>query len=1215
MTFIEDIIDPTENIEGNGGNQFRQYARQVAQNQQGYNPLQNGGIQVAQNAVQNLGVQNGGNQNGLVVVPGIANQNGNGNIVAASAEGNGNGNRDRLSCSLLKRKKQGFNFKKKKFDFMAAAGNLDEIEEVNANCILMANLQHASTSGTQLNKALVYDTNGSAEVQVNDNSYDNDIYNMFTQEEQYMDLLEPIPEPQLMPQNDKHVTSVAPSMVQSRGRVETSFAPNEETRLGHNLFSVGQFCDADLEVAFRRNTCFIRDLDGLDLIQGNRTTNLYSINFYNMASASPICLMARATSTKSWLWHQRLTHLNFNTINDLAKNDLVSCLPKFKYAKEHLCSSCEQGKAKEPLTHPNLFQIQSSGFIWIYVVQCELQALMNDREDIDKLGAKGYIGFFIGYSANSVAYRVYNRRTKKIMGMMNVTFSELSAMAFEQNSSKHGIQSLTFGQFSSGLELTYAPSTITPQKPSERDLDILSEPLHNEYFGGQPSEAPRTVPTTLVIQNLQALTASMAIQDSAPTPTNSLNTTKSSHNVDEQSQQHAQQKGIIFYSQLHLLLIMFRMPCSREIYLSIFLPHLPLNARIEAIKIFLAYAAHKGFIVYQMDVKTAFLDGSLNEDVYVCQPKGFIEADHPSHVYKLKKALLTNPPVDSGFELTGFSDVDYAGCKDTFKSNSGEAQFLGKKLMSWSSKKQECTLLSTAESEYVSLSACCAQVLWMRTQLTDYDYHFNKIPIYCDSNKNRRDLPKDTPIDRLEVLSYDIGKRSKVRMGIMPTEIELTLEQTQQVTEGRGAAAVQVTSDKTDEEFTKIENNRDLADIQETNILIQGLLRHVFNILNQTRTGKEIWDNVELLMKGSGKSLKQKKKELFDEYEPFRAIGNESIHEYFVHVHKLINDMKITQLDILAHQMNTNFVNNLPPYWGKYVTNVKNNKDISAPAYVELYTYLKSYEPHALKTLKKQEQTSSNSRSHATVHDGQIVTETVQRKAPGNVGNIGTRGTQSYGQVTDNKGKLVICYNFHGEGHVSRQCKEKQRVKDSQYFKDKMLLIEAKEKGAVLDTKAEAFLADVECIAPYDQPLAITTTNNFEVSHEDAYDSDVDEGPHAAAAFMANLLSTSGTNGATTSHVNEVHIDNNQLFDNVNHLLAHEMHQEEQLDSDVESDIDENTITYHRYQLDSEVQNVPTEVSSVSPGEISMITILDDLRNQIDGYHEQYVWIRSNSQR
>nr|GEW40068.1 retrovirus-related Pol polyprotein from transposon TNT 1-94 [Tanacetum cinerariifolium] len=121
--------------------------------------------------------------------------------------------------------------------------------------------------------------------------------------------------------------------------------------LGHNLFLVSQFCDADLEVAFRRNTCFIRDLDGVDLLKGDRSTNLYTINLYDMASASPICLMARATPAKSWLWHQQLSHLNFDTINDLAKNDLVSGLSKFKYAKEHLCYSCEQGKSKRA-SHP-----------------------------------------------------------------------------------------------------------------------------------------------------------------------------------------------------------------------------------------------------------------------------------------------------------------------------------------------------------------------------------------------------------------------------------------------------------------------------------------------------------------------------------------------------------------------------------------------------------------------------------------------------------------------------------------------------------------------------------------------------------------------------------------------------------------------------------------------------------------------------------------------
>ncbi|GKB43131.1 retrovirus-related pol polyprotein from transposon TNT 1-94, partial [Tanacetum coccineum] len=117
--------------------------------------------------------------------------------------------------------------------------------------------------------------------------------------------------------------------------------------LGHDLFSVGQFCDSDLEVAFRRNTGFVRNLDGVDMLKRNHSTNLYIINLHKMAHASPICLMAHATSTKSCLWHQCLSHLKFDTINTLAKCNIVIGLPKFKYSKDHLCLSCEQGKSKK----------------------------------------------------------------------------------------------------------------------------------------------------------------------------------------------------------------------------------------------------------------------------------------------------------------------------------------------------------------------------------------------------------------------------------------------------------------------------------------------------------------------------------------------------------------------------------------------------------------------------------------------------------------------------------------------------------------------------------------------------------------------------------------------------------------------------------------------------------------------------------------------------
>nr|GFA11541.1 retrovirus-related Pol polyprotein from transposon TNT 1-94 [Tanacetum cinerariifolium] len=486
-----------------------------------------------------------------------------------------------------------------------------------------------------------------------------------------------------------------------------------------------------------------------------------------MASTSPSCLMAHASSTKSWLWNQLLSHLNFDTISDLARNDLVAGLLKFKYHKEHLCPSY-----------------------------------------IGKLGAKGDIGFFIGYSADSCAYRIYNRRTKKIMETMNVSFDELSAMAFEQCSSKPRLHSMTSGHISSGLDLTYAPSTITTQQPTEGELDLLFEAMYNDYIGGQQSATGRTDVDDL---NPNAMVDGNTFVNPFANSSTSVAASSSSQNVDpsnmhtfyqpypyefqwtkdhplEQELINGRKPDISFLhvfgalcypkndredigkfktqafeqrsSKLRLQMMASEQSSSKpdlqsmtsgHISSGLDLTYAPLTittqqpsegeldllfeamyddylggqpsatartegidfeesfalvARMEAIRIFLVYTAHKSFTVFQMDVKTTFWHGTLKEDVYVCQPEGFIDADHPSHVYKLKKALYglkqakpTEKHIkevkrifrylrgtvnmglwytkDFGFEVTGFSDADYAGCKDTFKSISSGAQFLG----------------------------------------------------------------------------------------------------------------------------------------------------------------------------------------------------------------------------------------------------------------------------------------------------------------------------------------------------------------------------------------------------------------------------------------------------------------------------------------------------------------------------------------------------------
>nr|GEX03483.1 integrase, catalytic region, zinc finger, CCHC-type, peptidase aspartic, catalytic [Tanacetum cinerariifolium] len=311
--------------------------------------------------------------------------------------------------------------------------------------------------------------------------------------------------------------------------------------LNHNLFSVGQFWDADFEVAFRKSTCFIRNLKGNDLLTGSHGTDLYSITLQNTNCPNLICLMAKASSSQAWLWHRRLSHLNFDTINLMSKNDIVVGLPKLKFVKDHLCSSCELGKAKRKSFYTKLtpsskrrghqaqvrvvrtdkgmkflnqtlhayFTIEGilhqtsvartpeqNGvvkrrnrtlveaartmlnatkvplFFWAEAITtaCFTQNrslviprhkktpyhIINDRkssvkffhifgsicyivrdgENLDKIKEKGDVCIFVGYSTQSRAYRVFNKRTRVNMESIHVNFDELPQMASDHISSE-----------------------------------------------------------------------------------------------------------------------------------------------------------------------------------------------------------------------------------------------------------------------------------------------------------------------------------------------------------------------------------------------------------------------------------------------------------------------------------------------------------------------------------------------------------------------------------------------------------------------------------------------------------------------------------------------------------------------------------------------------------------------------------------------------------
>ncbi|GJT74051.1 retrovirus-related pol polyprotein from transposon TNT 1-94 [Tanacetum coccineum] len=799
--------------------------------------------------------------------------------------------------------------------------------------------------------------------------------------------------------------------------------------LGHNLFSVGQFCDSNLEVAFRQHTCFIRNLEGVDLLTGSRGDNLYTLSLGNMMASSPICLLSKASKTKSWLWHRRLSHLNFGAINHLARHGLVRGLPKLKFEKDHLCSACALGKSskkphkpksedtnqeKHDLLHMDLcrpMRVTSvngkkyiliivdeySRFTWVKCLRSKDEAptfiinflkmiqvrlketvrrIRTDNgtefvnqtlreyyeKNLGKLQPKAEIGIFIGYAPTKKAFRIYNRRTRRIIETIHVDFDELTVMASEHSSSGPALHEMTpvtikviahipevvahehavsTGSPSSTTVDQDAPSPSNSPITHEIQTPIISHDIEEDnhdievahmgndpYFGIPVPEVASVKPKNYKDDLTQACWIEamqeelheferLEVWELVPPPDKAfVITLKWIYKVK------LDELGGILKNKAWLVARGYHQEEGIDFEES-FAP----VARLEAIRIFLAFAAHMNMVIYQMDVKTAFLNGNLREEVYVSQPDRFVDPDKPNYVYKLKKALyglkqaprvwydmlssflISNDfskgsvdptlfirregkelllvqiyvddiifaastpelcdlfakimcskfkmsmmgkisfflglqisqsprgifinqskyaleslkkygfescdpvdtpmvekskldedkegkavdpshyrgmigtllyltasrpdlqfaicmcaryqarptekhlnavkrifrylkgtvhrglwyPKDSSFALTAFADADHAGCQDTRRSTSGSIQLLGDRLVSWSSKRQKSAAISSTEAEYIALSGCCAQVLWMRSQLTDYGFGFNKIPMYCDN--------------------------------------------------------------------------------------------------------------------------------------------------------------------------------------------------------------------------------------------------------------------------------------------------------------------------------------------------------------------------------------------------------------------------------------------------------------------------------------------------
>nr|GEU74080.1 hypothetical protein [Tanacetum cinerariifolium] len=472
--------------------------------------------------------------------------------------------------------------------------------------------------------------------------------------------------------------------------------------LNHNLFSVGQFCNADLEVAFQKSTCYIRDLKGHDLLIGSRGTDLYSIILQDITSPNLICLMAKATSSQAWLWHRRLSHLNFETINVLSKNDIVSR-----------------------------------------------------------------------------AYRVFNKRTRVIVETIHVNFDELPQMALDHVSSDLGPEFPTQAPTVTSNENIHQAEMIAENAQVENDefINIFCTPVQDRgetssrhvdspnmhtFYQHHPSKHRWTKdhPLEQVIGNPSQLVRTrrqlesdgemcmFALTVSRTEPKNIKEAMADSAWIESMQEELHQ------FDRLDVWELVDRPLCKNVINMKWiwknksdeentvirnksrlvakgyaqkegidFEESFAPVARLEAICVGTPMATkHRGADLSGTPVDQTKYRSMVRALMYLTASRPYImhatcycaryqakpTQKHLTAVKWIFRYLKDTIhmglwyPKDTDFKLTAFLDSDHAGCLDS-------------------------------QAEYVSLSACCAQVLWMRTQLTDYGFYFYKIPMYCDS--------------------------------------------------------------------------------------------------------------------------------------------------------------------------------------------------------------------------------------------------------------------------------------------------------------------------------------------------------------------------------------------------------------------------------------------------------------------------------------------------
>ncbi|GKA23789.1 putative ribonuclease H-like domain-containing protein [Tanacetum coccineum] len=518
------------------------------------------------------------------------------------------------------------------------------------------------------------------------------------------------------------------------------------------------------------------------LLNVPRKNNMYSVDLKNIVPKVGLtCLFAKAISDESKIWHRRLGHINFKTMNKLVKRNLIRGLPSKRFENNQTCVACQKGKQHRASYH------------------------------LGKFDGKADEGFFVGYSINSKAFRVFRSRTRIVEKNLHVQFSENTPnivgsgpnwlfdidrtnktadppfsqisksspddgfkpsrddekKVTEEPGKKGGdpskkdergdqekdasVNSTNNVNTSSTNEVNVVGRKTSIELPDEPNMPTLEDIVYSDDDEDVGAEADMNnldafmpvspIPTTRVHKDHPV---EQIIEDLNSSPQTTRMTKKLEEHVEPKKvwtlvdlpngkrpigtkwvfRNKKDERGIVIKNKA-ILVAQWYTQEERIDYDEVF-AHV---ARIKAIRLFLAYASFKDFVVYQMDVKSAFLYGNIEKEVYVCQPPRFEDPNFPDRVYKVEKVLygLHQAPrawylkcqpklglwflKDSPFDLVPYTDSDYAGASLDRKSTTGGCQFLGNRLISCQCKKQTLVANSITKAEYVVASSCCGQVL------------------------------------------------------------------------------------------------------------------------------------------------------------------------------------------------------------------------------------------------------------------------------------------------------------------------------------------------------------------------------------------------------------------------------------------------------------------------------------------------------------------------